>query len=259
MQTNQSALKLGHFVGGGELPEEHVIDRLFATCEDNEWVDDVGMDGVLFKIQHGLDDGKMDPKNVPQDQGNDDRPEDEGNTGTTGSGFDTSTWTFTDGAAFILDIPDTIPAMWGKGKDVAWPEGESLMITGPLGLGKTTLALQLLHAQLGLGNGRVLGLPVEPRPGKFLYLAMDRPAQIARAAHRLFTDEGREALRERVLFWEGPPPADIAKNPLLLNAMAEAAGANTVYLDSIKDAAIGLSDDAVGAGYNRARQHLLAC
>jgi hypothetical protein len=68
MQTNKSALKLGHLVGGGELPEEHVVDRLFAACEDNEWIDDVGMDGVLFKIRHGLEDGKMDPKNVPQDR-----------------------------------------------------------------------------------------------------------------------------------------------------------------------------------------------
>jgi AAA domain len=245
-------------VGGGELPEEHVVDRLFAACEDNEWIDDVGMDGVLFKIRHGLEDGKMNPKNVPPDQGNDDDTSQAQDISDTTSGIDTSTWSFTDGASFILDIPDTIPALWGKGNEVAWPEGESLMITGPLGLGKTTLAIQLLHARLGLGNGRVLGLPVTPRPGKVLYLAMDRPAQIARAAHRLFTEEERHVLAERVLFWRGPPPADIAKHPLLLNALAEAANADTVFLDSIKDAAIGLSDDAVGAGYNRARQHLLA-
>jgi hypothetical protein len=31
MQTNKSALKLGHYVGGGELPQEHVVDRLFAA------------------------------------------------------------------------------------------------------------------------------------------------------------------------------------------------------------------------------------
>ena len=39
--------------------------------------------------------------------------------------------------------------------------------------------------------------------------------------------------------------------------MAEEVGAGTVYIDSLKDAAIGLSNDEVGAGYNRARQHLL--
>jgi replicative DNA helicase len=175
-----------------------------------------------------------------------------------GPTYDTSTWQFIDGATFILDIPDTIPALWGDGNDVLWPEGESLMIAGPPGLGKTTLCNQVLRAQLGLGDGTVLGLPVPPRLGKILYLAMDRPAQIRRAAHRIFTEEEREMLAERVLFWKGPPPYDIAKSPGLLLALAEEAGAQTVYLDSVKDAAIGLSEDEVGAGYNRARQRLLA-
>jgi hypothetical protein len=169
-----------------------------------------------------------------------------------------SPWAFVDGATFVLDIPTTIPAVWGDGNDVLWPEGESLMVAGPMGLGKTTLAILLMHGQLGLGNGTVLGLPVAPRTGKILYLAMDRPAQIARAAHRLFTEDQREVLADRLVVWRGPPPADVAKNPTLLARLAEAAGAETVYLDSVKDAAIGLSDDVVGAGYNRARQHLLA-
>ena len=161
------------------------------------------------------------------------------------------------GGSFVLDIPDVIPALWGHGEDVLWAEGESLMIAGPPGLGKTTLALQLIHAQLGLGDGTVLGLPVPPRDGRILYLAMDRPRQIARAAKRLFRRENRVAL-ERLVVWQGPPPADIAQNPILLLKLARAAGADTVYLDSVKDAAIGLSDDATGAGYNRARQLLLA-
>ena len=37
-----------------------------------------------------------------------------------------------------------------------------------------------------------------------------------------------------------------------LSTVCRVPGADTVYLDSVKDAAIGLSDDAVGAGYNRA-------
>jgi hypothetical protein len=100
-------------------------------------------------------------------------------------------------------------------------------------------------------------MPVAGRPGKILYLAMDRPAQIARAFGRQFTEDERQVLAERLLIWKGPPPADIAKNPELLAELAAAAGADTVYLDSVKDAAIGLSEDEVGAGYNRARQLLL--
>lgn len=170
-------------------------------------------------------------------------------------------WAFTDGAAFILDVPDEIPALWGQGQQVAWPEGESLMICGMPGLGKTTLAGMVLRAQLGGMAGideRVLGLPVTQVPGKILYLAMDRPAQIARSLHRQFAEGRRDVLRERLAVWKGPPPADIAANPPLLAELAHSAGASVVYLDSLKDAAVGLSDDMVGAGYNRARQLLLS-
>ena len=170
-------------------------------------------------------------------------------------------WTFTDGASFILDIPDEIPALWGSGQRVLWAKGESLMICGLQGLGKTTLAGMLVSAQLGgLGDLKVhvLGQPVAQVPGKILYLAMDRPAQIARSLHRQFSDHRRDVLRDRLVIWKGPPPADIAANPSLLAELAERAGAAVVYLDSLKDAAVGLSDDVVGAGYNRARQLLLS-
>ncbi len=165
---------------------------------------------------------------------------------------------FVNGAAFILDEPTEVPALVGHGNEVLWAQGESLMIAGPMGLGKTTMAIQLMREQLGLGSGRFLGLPVVPRDGRILYLAMDRPRQVARAARRLFTDADRAVLTGRVLIWRGPPPSDVAKNPHILAALAKEVGAATVYLDSVKDAAVGLSDDAVGAGYNRARQHLLA-
>lgn len=165
---------------------------------------------------------------------------------------------FIAGGAFVLDIPDAPPAIWGDGNEILWMEGESLMIAGPMGLGKTTLAGLLMRGQLGIGDTRVLGLPVTPAAGRILYLAMDRPAQARRAMNRQFTTEHRATLDERLVVWPGPPPADIAQNPELLRQLAELAGADVVYLDSVKDAAIGLSEDAVGAGYNRARQHLLA-
>lgn len=168
------------------------------------------------------------------------------------------TWNFSDGASFILDVPDEIPALWGRGQRVLWPKGESLMICGLPGLGKTTLAGMLLSAQLGgRGEAHVLDLPVAHVSGKILYLAMDRPAQIARSFHRQFADWRRDVLRDRLVVWKGPPPADIAATPSLLAELAERAGAAVVYVDSLKDAATGLSEDAVGAGYNRARQILL--
>jgi hypothetical protein len=62
---------------------------------------------------------------------------------------------------------------------------------------------------------------------------------------------------ERFKVWPGPPPVDLARFPDELVALAVEAGADTVVLDSIKDAALGLSEDEVGAGYNRARQKLI--
>lgn len=160
------------------------------------------------------------------------------------------------GGAFVLDIPDTTPAVWGLGDEILWSEGEALMICGPSGVGKTTITGQLLRARLGIGD-KVLGWPVQVGK-RVLYLAMDRPAQIRRALHRVFTQDERDILNERCVFWKGPPPYDLANRPETLLEMAQAADADTVIVDSLKDAAIGLSDDPVGAAYNRARQGVLA-
>jgi len=161
------------------------------------------------------------------------------------------------GGSFILDRPDTTPAVWGHGSEVLWAEGEALMIVGPNGVGKTTLGTQIVKARLGLQR-TVLGLPVTPTTRRVLYLAMDRPAQIARAMGRVFCGEDRMTLDERLIFWKGPPPLDLAKHPSVLTEMCRDADADTVVVDSLKDAALGLSEDEVGAGWNRARQGALA-
>lgn len=163
---------------------------------------------------------------------------------------------FVSGGSFVLDVPETPPAVWGQGGDVLWAEGESLMIAAPQGAGKTTLAFQIIRARLGLQD-KVLGLPVIPTERRVLYLAMDRPAQAQRAALRLFAKDDRAILDQRLIVWKGPPPMDLAKNTEILTAMCEQAGADTVVIDSLKDAAIGLSDDMVGASYNRARQNAI--
>ncbi|MEU8371192.1 AAA family ATPase [Micromonospora tulbaghiae] len=164
-----------------------------------------------------------------------------------------------DGATFLLDLPPTPPALWGKGEDILWARGEALMIAGPQGVGKTTIAGQLLRAVAGLHH-EVLGLPVEPCEQRVLYLAMDRPEQARRNLGRMFagnTDE-RAFLAEILRFWSGPPPSDFAADPASLLRLAQQHGADVVFVDSLKDAAVGLSKDEVGAGYNRARQLALA-
>ena len=39
-----------------------------------------------------------------------------------------------DGASWVADEPDNIPAVWGDGDTVLWAEGEPLMIVGPDGV-----------------------------------------------------------------------------------------------------------------------------
>lgn len=162
-----------------------------------------------------------------------------------------------DGGSFILDTPATVPAVWGNGSEVLWSEGESCIIAGPPGVGKTTITGQIVRALIGLDD-QVLGYSVQPAPRRVLYLAMDRPRQIARALARHFTTDERPVLDDKLRVWPGPPPADIAKNPGLIAALAEEADASVVIIDSLKDAALGLSEDEVGAAYNRARQTALA-
>ncbi|KUH97946.1 hypothetical protein AU190_22235 [Mycolicibacterium acapulense] len=165
---------------------------------------------------------------------------------------------FLDGGSFIFDQPEGIPGVWGEGNRVLWAEGESLMIAAPMGLGKTTLAGQIIRARLGLGTGNVLGLPVVDTGGVVLYLAMDRPRQIARSLGRQFDAGDRAVVSERLRVWPGPPAVDLARNTDELAAMAAAARADTVVMDSVKDAAVGLKEDEIGALYNRARQKLIA-
>lgn len=151
-----------------------------------------------------------------------------------------------------------VKALWGDGSDILWADGEAAMIAGGIGLGKTTIAGQVIRAQvLNVGDGLVLDQPVRPVTGRVLYLAMDRPSQIARSLSRQFTDDELREIGDRLIVRDGPPVADMAKQPALLAQMADYYNAEVIYLDSLKDAAVGLSDDDVGAAYNRARQALI--
>jgi hypothetical protein len=65
-------------------------------------------------------------------------------------------------------------------------------------------------------------------------------------------------LSDRLRVWGGPPPGDVAKHPDVLVVLAQLAGADTIIIDSLKDAAVGLTEDETAASYNRARQNALA-
>ena len=162
-----------------------------------------------------------------------------------------------DGASFVFGTPETPVAIWGKDDQVLWASGESLMIVGPSGVGKTTLAQQIVLARLGI-RGTVLGFPVLPEPQRVLYVAADRPGQAARSLARMVAEEDRSTLNEGLIAWRGPLPFDLGQNPERLVSFIQAHGATSVVIDSAKDAAFKLSDDEVGARFNHAIQCALA-
>lgn len=259
---NRAAFSLGQLVAGGELAEELVVQELATAAEL------VGLHPaeIMPTIRSGLRAGAKHPRTTPPRNGtnptvigpvngNVNGEPAESDTDSDPLGWDARTIS---GGAFILDAPPEPPAVWGRGQDVLWAEGEALMICGPAGVGKTTLAVQLVAARLGLDGPDVLGLPVQPGQRRVLYLAMDRPPQISRAMGRLFTADQREQLDERLLVWRGPPPFDLARRPDLLMQMCQLADADTVIVDSLKDAVLKLSDDEAGGGWNKARQRALA-
>lgn len=160
------------------------------------------------------------------------------------------------GGSFILDGDTEIHAIWGRGSEVLWADGEALIIAASPGVGKTTLAVQLVAALIGLTT-QVLGYDVKPA-GRVLYLAMDRPRQIRRAMRRVFVEDSRALLDERLLVLPGPLPTDLSKVPDQLLTLAQKHGCDTVIVDSLKDAATKLTDDEVGGNVNRALQYCAA-
>lgn len=145
--------------------------------------------------------------------------------------------------------------LWGTREQTAWAAGESLMIVGAPGVGKTTLAHQVVLARIGVQGG-TLGMPVAEGE-RVLYLAMDRPQQIARAMARSITAYDEARLRDRLIVWQGPLPAGLDKEPNLLAELAAAHRADSIVIDSLKDAVSTLVDDTLAIAYNNARNHAL--
>lgn len=157
----------------------------------------------------------------------------------------------------LFAIEDDEPSLWGDGERVLWCEGESLMLYSSPGVGKTTLAGLVVRGRLGL-DSHVLGLPIVPGAGRVLYLAMDRPRQAKRALRRQFQRHELATLDDRLVIWKGPLLEDLRQRPTLLADLAAANGADTIVIDSMKDAGLPLVEDGGGMAYNIARQHAIA-
>jgi replicative DNA helicase len=160
-----------------------------------------------------------------------------------------------DGATFALDAPEQVASVWGAWSEVAWAEGEPLMLYGPDGVGKTTLAQQLVLRRIGIGDPHLLGFPVVPDlDRRVLYLALDRPKQAARSFRRMVREADRETLRERLVVWPGELPFELIREPRRLVAFAIEHDAGTVVVDCVKDLGGEVSEEAFGQAVNRAAQ-----
>jgi replicative DNA helicase len=163
------------------------------------------------------------------------------------------------GGEFLFGADAELEPIWGSTDQTLWAAGEAVMIHGPQGTGKTTLAQQLVKALLGL-QPEVLGFAVAPTRKKVLYLAMDRPRQAARAMKRLYatcTEKERAVVDERLVVWKGPLPAPLLSHPALLRDLARHFSCDVIVVDSLKDAVAKLSDDEHGSNYNTAIQMCL--
>ncbi len=269
-QLNRSALKLGRLVGAGLLDEDTAVQQLTAAAG----AAGLGATETARTIRSGMRAGIADPRDpgAPQNTGAvaplrelgpagaerqpQARPGTPAPAGPVTVAPDPVTEYLKPAGTFLRTLPDKPEPVWGTGDVILWAQGEALMLAGGPGLGKTTLAGQLVRARLGLQRA-VLDMPVA-EGGRLLYLAMDRPQQIARRLLQQFSPDELDSLDDRMDMGVGPPPQDMARRPELLTELCAQAKADTVVVDSLKDAAIGLVDDEVGAGWNRARQLAVA-
>jgi AAA domain len=150
-------------------------------------------------------------------------------------------------------------ALWGDTEeDILWASGETLILTGPIGIGKTTLAQQLILARAGMREPDLLGYPVAVDERPIFYIAADRYKQAFRSFRRMLAPDDKPALDEHYIFHKGPPDVDLAFNCDEFVEWVLAVGPGTLVVDSLKDVARGLVNDDVGSGYTRAVNRLMA-
>ncbi len=163
---------------------------------------------------------------------------------------------FISGGSFLLDGQTDESPVWGTPDEALWMPGEELMICGPPGVGKSTLAQRIVCALVGIGEPMVLGLPVQSDGGRVLYLALDRRRQIIRSFRRMVSEADRDTLDERLVFTDHFPH-DLLHDPGLLLAEVLEAEARWVVIDSLKDLGLQLDKPEHANAYNTARQEVL--
>jgi len=163
------------------------------------------------------------------------------------------------GDEFVLDQDFSQEAVWGAGSQIWWSRGEPFYLVASPGVGKSTIALQLLLRRVGMRGGNFLDLPVAVDAGRVLYIAADRPRQLRRSLHRMVTEADRPALRDALRFWVGAPPFSISAEPDRFLPWVQGIDPEigTVFIDSLLDVAFDISEETGGSRTNAALQSLV--
>jgi replicative DNA helicase len=164
-----------------------------------------------------------------------------------------------DGYDFVFDEASVaVTAVWGRDDEILHVAGEPTMNVAPEGVGKTSIAQQHANRRAGIHKSNLLGHPVVQSTDPLLYFAADRPQQAARSWRRMLHPADETKLRKNVVIHRGPPPFDVLVQPTALRDFALERGCRDIYIDSLKDIAVGLAKDEVGAAVSIAFQYVVA-
>ncbi len=164
------------------------------------------------------------------------------------------------GGEFVFGEDEVSDALWGNGDQILWAPGESLMLAGGIGAGKSTVLQQLIFHGIGILDGPFLGYNVNFRPGTVVgYIAADRPKQVRRSMRRMVPPLYLELANARLDVWRGPLPFELVKADVgALADFVDDRGWDIVAIDSLKDVASNVSEDSPGLAINSQFQELLA-
>lgn len=155
---------------------------------------------------------------------------------------------------FIAAGPDpTKTCLWGvpsRNGTMAWAENQGVIVAGPPGTGKSTIALQVILRRVGLVQGPVLGLPVTIDKRPVVYLALDRADQIRQSARRMMPEHITDEENARLLVIDALPlGVDLRDTPTFIGWLKQAQ-ASCVVVDSAKDLGFDLNDSSEGQAFN---------
>lgn len=155
---------------------------------------------------------------------------------------------------FVAAGPDPVATcIWGVARPdgvMAWAQNQGVIICGPPGTGKSTIALQVVLRYVGIRGGDVLGLPVRRTERPVVYLALDRADQIRQSIRRMVLSTADPEAVARLLMIDNIPPNVDLREVSSWIAWLRVLGAGAVVIDSAKDLGFDLNDSSEGQAFN---------